>query len=125
MHCVRLEFPELRRRIKTLHSQWNASLVLIEEAGSGVQLLQDLRQENRISVRGMIPKDDKATRLLSVSHLIEGGQVAVPAHAPWIADFQREVAVFPNGKHDDQVDSLSQFLKWLAEPKAVPSIRAL
>ncbi|MGJ8623157.1 MAG: phage terminase large subunit [Yoonia sp.] len=125
VHRVRLEFPELRRRIKTLHSQWNAGLVLIEEAGSGVQLLQDLRQENRISVRGMIPKDDKATRLLSVSHLIEGGQIAVPANAPWIPDFQREVAVFPNGKHDDQVDSLSQFLKWLAEPKAMPRITAL
>jgi predicted phage terminase large subunit-like protein len=125
VHRVRLEFPELRRRIKTLHSQWNAGLVLIEEAGSGVQLLQDLRQKNRISVRGMIPKDDKATRLPSVLHLIEGGQIAVPANAPWIADFQREVAVFPNCKHGDQVDSLSQFLKWLAVPKAMPRITAL
>ncbi|WP_370402460.1 phage terminase large subunit [Sulfitobacter sp. JB4-11] len=95
VHRVRLEFPELRRRIMTLHSRWNAGLVLFEEAGSGVQLLQDLQQENRISVRGMIPKDDKATRLLSVSHLIEGGQIAVPANARWITDFQREIAIFP------------------------------
>jgi len=36
-----------------------------------------------------------------------------------VADFQREITLFPNGKHDDQVDSLSQFLKWLAERKFV------
>ena len=64
----------------------------------------------------MIPKDDKATRLLSVSHLIEGGQIAVPAEAPWLAAFQREISLFQTGKHDDQVDSLSQFLKWHAQP---------
>lgn len=125
VHRVRLEFPELRRRIRAQSKQWNARLVLIEEAGSGIQLLQDLRQENVISVRGIVPKDDKATRLLSVSHLIEGGQIAVPADAPWIAEFQREVTLFPNGKYDDQVDSMTQFLNWLAEPKAIPRIRAL
>lgn len=125
VHRVRLEFPALRRRIRQLHREWQANLVLIEEAGSGVQLLQDLRHESRITVRGMVPKDDKATRLLGVSHLIEGGQIAVPQNAPWIADFQREVSVFPNGKYDDQVDSLSQFLRWLAEPQVMPRIRAL
>ncbi|WP_050931676.1 phage terminase large subunit [Aestuariivita boseongensis] len=125
VHRARLEFPELRRRIQVLQSRWNAQLILIEEAGSGVQLIQDLKQDGAISVRGIIPKDDKATRLLSVSHLIEGGQIAVPADAPWIAEFQREVTLFPNGKHDDQVDSLSQFLIWLAQPRVRPWIRAL
>ena len=51
------------------------------------------------------------------SHFIEGGRIAIPANAAWLADFQREVTLFPVGKHDDQVDSLSQFLKWIAEPK--------
>ena len=78
-----------------------------------------------MSVRGIVPKDDKATRLLTVSHLIEGGQIAVPADAPWIAEFQREVTLFPNGKHDDQIDSMTQFLRWLTEPKVMPRIRAL
>ena len=125
VHRARLEFPELRRRIRAQRQQWSARLILIEEAGSGIQLLQDLRQEGDISVRGIVPKDDKATRLLSVSHLIEGGQIAVPADAPWIAGFQREITVFPSGKHDDQVDSMTQFLNWLAEPKIAPRIRWL
>ncbi len=125
VHRARLEFPELRRRIRAQRQQWFARLILIEEAGSGIQLLQDLRQEGDISVRGIVPKDDKATRLLSVSHLIEGGQIAVPADAPWIAGFQREITLFPSGKHDDQVDSMTQFLNWLAEPKIAPRIRWL
>ncbi len=36
----------------------------------------------------------------------------VPKSAPWLADFQDEVTKFPAAKHDDQVDSLSQFLWW-------------
>ena len=125
VYRAKLEFPDLRRQIHAQAAHWSAQLILIEEAGSGVQLIQDLRGESRLSVRGLLPRDDKATRLLSVSHLIEAGQVAVPGEAPWLADFQREVSLFPNGRHDDQVDSLSQFLRWLAEPRAEPRVRAL
>lgn len=125
VYRVKLEFPQLRRKIRSLAETWQAGLILIEEAGSGVQLIQDFKVENHLSIKGVIPKDDKATRMLSVSHLIEGGQIAVPENAPWLAEFQREITLFPNGKHDDQVDSLSQFLKWLAEPQVVPRIRAL
>ncbi|NNL18620.1 MAG: phage terminase large subunit [Boseongicola sp.] len=116
---AKLEYPHLRRRIDELAQQWGADLVLIEEAGSGVQLIQDLKANSALNTRGIIPKDDKATRMLSVSGLIEGGRIAIPSEAPWLAEFQREIALFPNGKHDDQVDSLSQFLKWLAEPRHV------
>lgn len=119
------EFPQLRRRIVEQADRWRAILILIEEAGSGIQLIQDLKADTPLSIKGMIPKDDTATRLLSVSHLIEGGQIVVPSEATWLAEFQREVTLFPNGKHDDQVDSLSQFLKWLAQPQTVPRIRAL
>ncbi len=114
---ARLEFPELHRKISRQARRWKANMVLIEEAGSGIQLLQDFRHTEGITVKGVIPKDDKATRLLSVSHMIEGGNITVPASAPWLATFQREITLFPNGKHDDQVDSVSQFLKWLAGPK--------
>ena len=114
---AKLEFPDLRKKIVALAEQRGATLVLIEEAGSGIQLLQDLRTGHAFGVKGIIPKDDKRTRLLSVSHMIEGGSISVPSDAPWLAAFQREITLFPNGKYDDQVDSLSQFLKWLAGSK--------
>ncbi len=116
VYRAKLEFPALRRRIEVEARRQGAQLILLEEAGSGIQLIQDLKANTSLSVKGIIPKDDKATRMLSVSHMIEAGRIAVPSDAPWLAAFQREVTLFPAGKHDDQVDSLSQFLKWLAQP---------
>ena len=29
----------------------------------------------------------------------------LPESAPWLKDFQNELLAFPNGRHDDQVDS--------------------
>ena len=43
---------------------------------------------------------------------IEAGQVHLPRKAPWLDEFKKEFLAFPNGHHDDQVDSLSQFLNW-------------
>ncbi len=125
VYRAKLEFPELKRRIPDLARNMGAKLILIEEAGSGVQLIQELKRETRLNIKGVIPRDDKATRMLSVTPTIEAGRIAVPDAAPWLADFQREITLFPNGKHDDQVDSLSQFLKWLSEPQPVIRIRQL
>ena len=44
---------------------------------------------------------------------IEAGHVHLPNSAPWLGEFLTELLSFPNGRHDDQVDSVSQFLRWL------------
>ena len=33
-----------------------------------------------------------------------------PTQAPWLADLEDELFAFPRGRHDDQVDSISQAL---------------
>lgn len=123
LYRTKLEFPELKRQISVQAGKHNAALVLIEEAGSGVQLIQDLKQATRLRIKGIVPKDDKATRLLSVTPLIESGGIAIPENAPWLAEFQREISLFPSGKHDDQVDSMTQFLRWLSELKTTIRVR--
>jgi predicted phage terminase large subunit-like protein len=40
--------------------------------------------------------------------MIENGFVSIPQNAPWLAEYLHEMTVFPNGKHDDQVDSTAQ-----------------
>jgi predicted phage terminase large subunit-like protein len=37
-------------------------------------------------------------------------QVFFPNRAPWLADLETELFAFPNARHDDQVDSISQTL---------------
>jgi hypothetical protein len=53
------------------------------------------------------PERDKVTRLSIQSAKFESGRVRFPSHAPWLAA-QAELFSFPNGSHDDQVDSISQ-----------------
>ncbi len=51
--------------------------------------------------------------------------VLLPESAAWLQDFQTEILQFPHGRHDDQVDSLSQFLAWVSRPRRCPRIRSL
>ena len=54
--------------------------------------------------------------LYSQTAMIENGFVYLPEAAPWIAEYLHELTDFPNGKHDDQVDSTAQFLDWFKRP---------
>ena len=121
----RLEYPALRKLVIAQRNAFEADEALVEEAGSGIQLVQDLRSEG-IGVRGIKPEGDKEMRMQVQTAVIEARRVFVPKAAPWRMDFQDEVTKFPAGKHDDQVDSLSQFLKWVSRPKRLgPRIRSL
>ena len=44
--------------------------------------------------------------------MIENGFVHLPKAASWLAQYLHELTVFPNGRHDDQVDSTAQLLDW-------------
>ena len=46
---------------------------------------------------------------------IEAGNVHLPKEADWLDTFLHELLAFPHGRHDDQVDSVSQFLKWSSQ----------
>ena len=61
---------------------------------------------------GFKDRRDKQTRLQGALPKIENGSLFLPKLAPWLDDFLTECLGFPNVKHDDQVDALSQFLNW-------------
>jgi len=111
----RLEFPDLKRKIVSHTLDHGANAVIIEKAGPGLQLIQDLRRDSTPGFPhpiGIKPEGDKLMRLETQTPQIEAGHVLLPKEAPWLADFLEELLAFPNGKFDDQVDSVSQFLKW-------------
>ena len=112
----KLEYHALRTRAIELANEKEADHVLIEDKGSGTSLIQDL-QEARTGVHPIPiePEGDKVTRMSTVIPLLENGQVFPPKEAPWLADLINELMAFPHSKHDDQVDSLSQFLRWAGE----------
>lgn len=60
---------------------------------------------------------DKEARLIRAAAMIENGNVYLPKDAHWKDDFMLEVLSFPNGKYDDQIDSMSQALIWMKDDK--------
>ena len=110
---ARLGFPELKRAVRDLRVKYRATTVLIEDKASGTQLIQELRYDG-LPVEGIKPEDDKVMRLHGQTAVIENGFVHLPRDARWLADYVNEVTTFPRGKHDDQVDSTSQALEWIA-----------
>jgi len=112
----KLLYPELKRRVIEQARLYNANSVLIEDKGSGMSLIDDIRQENAADVVtpiGILPEGDKLLRLSAQSAKIEAGQVHLLKDASWLNDFRDEVLQFPRGRYDDQVDSVSQFLNWI------------
>jgi len=108
----RLDYPDLRRAVKQQAEIHRAKNILIEDKASGTQLIQDLQADGVKATTRYEPKLEKVMRMHSVTSIIENGFVHIPDRAEWLAQYLHELAVFPNGKYDDQVDSTSQALDW-------------
>ena len=108
----RLDYPDLRRTVKQQALLYKAKNIVIEDKASGTQLIQDLRDDGVHGATGYATPMDKIMRAHSMSSTIENGFVHIPAQADWIPEYLHEIASFPRGKYDDQVDSTSQALDW-------------
>lgn len=121
----RFEVPELRRRIEATTLHHEAEATLIEKTDIGRAILQEMRLHSPVRPILWRPHFDKEARLLAQAPKFEAGQVLLPREAPWLATYMSELLAFPNGAHDDQVDSTSQALNWLSRRIAhgVPPVR--
>jgi len=104
----RLEFPELKRKALELYEHWEPDTVIIEAKGSGTPLTQELRRIG-IPVQNFTPSKgaDKVARVNACTPLFESGIIWKP-DTHWATEVVEECASFPNGDHDDLVDSMSQ-----------------
>ena len=103
--------------------------VLIENAGYGVEMYEELRREltgcHKLS---RAHEGDKVLRAESAAADLEGGNCFLPgfrvgsdemsmpdeARCPAdVLDFIDSCAMFPNAKHDDDVDAWSQAMNWM------------
>ena len=103
----RLEFPPLKRAVEKQYQKYKPARVVIEDSGVGTGLIQEL-DFSGVPIVPNTPKGDKATRIYNQTGQIEAGNVLLPEEAEWLDDLKDEITRFPNGRHDDQVDSISQ-----------------
>ena len=106
----RWDFPELKEVAYEAYKFWDPETVIIEAKASGMPLTHELRNMG-IPVVNFTPSrgNDKLSRVHSIAPLLESGMVWVP-DASWAEELVEECAAFPNGEHDDLVDSTTQAL---------------
>jgi predicted phage terminase large subunit-like protein len=115
----RMSFVETRKAVRRFAVKWPQAIVkLVEDKANGTAVMNSL---NNV-VAGLLPvspTESKYARAAAVAPFAEAGQVFLPAPelAPWIGAWIDEHASFPNGTHDDRVDTMSQALnRLLLEP---------
>jgi predicted phage terminase large subunit-like protein len=110
----KLQFPDLYRKVVAHKTRWQADHVIIEGAGSGTQLVHQLKRDgfHRNVMACRLGVGNKEARLIEQSARLTSGNFVIPTTAPWFRDLRQEFRAFPNGKYADRVDSVSQFVAW-------------
>jgi predicted phage terminase large subunit-like protein len=106
----RYEYPRLRDTAIALAERFKPRIVLIEDASTGMALAQDLRGVLSYPVKPISVESDKRGRLYVQQAKFEAGLVLFPKAASFLPELESELLSFPQGKTDDQVDSISQAL---------------
>lgn len=108
----RMDLPKTCGAVAALSQRWpETTAKWVEDKANGPAVIQTLKR--RIpGLVGVNPQGDKAARARAVSPYVESGNVYLPHPAlfPWVKILLDEVAKFPNGRHDDQVDAMTQAL---------------
>ncbi len=106
----RMEFPELKKVALAHYKEWEPEILLIEKKAAGAPLLQELRSMG-IPASEFSPSrgNDKMVRVNAVADLFASGVVWAP-DTRWAREVIEELAAFPNGEHDDYVDTTTQAL---------------
>jgi len=106
----RFEYPLLRDTALELARRYKPHEILIEDASTGTALAQELGERGEFFVNLIKIEHDKVGRLYVQEGKFAAGRVWFPRNAPFLAELEMELLTFPEGRHDDQVDSISQAL---------------
>jgi predicted phage terminase large subunit-like protein len=110
-----VEYPDLMQALRDVYAKHRAVQV-IEDKSSGTSAIQSLRRSTpdapSVPVIAWQPptNSSKISRAEAVTRFVEAGLCYLPMEADWVEDFVAEHASFPNGQHDDQVDTTSMAL---------------
>lgn len=100
------QWPHIRNSIRAARRLGRYLWTAVEDKGSGVGLLQTARKRG-VPMRALKADRDKVTRATPASVWYENEMVYHLEGAPWVGPLEAELLTFPNGKHDDQVDTVA------------------
>jgi predicted phage terminase large subunit-like protein len=114
----RVEYPDLKAEIIAKAVEVKPHAILIEDTAAGQSIIQELQRTTPLPVVAVKVTASKEARAAAASAYVQAGKVVVPAYEPWVEEWIEEHVAFPSGRHDDQVDTTSIALPWLAETVA-------
>lgn len=109
----RFEFTSHLAMLNAIFAKYRPILIGIEN----VQFQQALIQtaiKTGLPIKSLRADKDKVSRALAVASLIENGKVYFKRNSAYLEDFEKELLIFPKGKHDDQVDALAYISQMIA-----------
>ena len=114
----RLELADLVQKVAATCRKFRVDKLLVEGKASGLSVAQELRRlygAEDWAVQLINPGSlDKLARVYSIQHLFSEGMIYAPDRQ-WADAVIRQCEVFPKGKNDDLVDTVSQALRHLRE----------
>jgi predicted phage terminase large subunit-like protein len=108
--CKKMEFNDTMSMLRSLFAQYFVHKMLIEDKGSGTSIIQSLHKEFSSKIEAIKPLKSKEVRFLTAISHLENGDVEI--HENVHKEVIEQLLEFPNGKHDDAVDAVSQFIAW-------------
>lgn len=93
--------------ITEMYRQFKLKAIGIEKVATQTITLQNVQKETNLYTIPLKPESNKNFRTIHITLLLQQGKVYFRKYAAWLEEFERELLLFPNGKHDDQVDAFA------------------
>ncbi|ARB14219.1 hypothetical protein Ccr5_gp001 [Caulobacter phage Ccr5] len=116
----KVDITGLTEMIERVAKRYEVDAILVEDKGNGTAYIQARGQTDNQRRLAPAPIEaiqvpstySKEFRFNEIVPMIEAGEVFLPGKAPWLDLLIREIGQFPEGAHDDQVDAMTQYLRW-------------
>lgn len=114
-----VQYPKLKQQVIDMAEKWVPHAILIEDKSSGESLIQELKKDTSLPIIAITPETSKILRLDAQTPSLEAGVLALPDsniyHLDWVQYVEECLANFPAPVSWDELDMMSQFLKYIRE----------
>ncbi len=118
----RIDFPNQVRMVETLAEKWKPLQIGIESNAYQQALPQQLKRTSMLPIKEVKRTNDKVTRISSAFVHFENGKILLPENHHELENFINEYIYFPQGKHDDMLDSTELAIELVTKRKARPRL---
>ena len=112
----RIDFPTQVKMVEKLAKKWDPEQIGIESNAYQKALPQQLLENTMLPIKEVNRTKDKVTRISAGFIHFENGKVLIPENHQELKNFINEYVYFPQGRHDDMLDSMELALKLSKDP---------